>query len=212
MHTSLDSELLLRQLAEHGFAAVTVHSGVADRAEYLRRPDLGRRLDAPSRAKLEQCRAAPPPEVVFVLADGLSARATHAHGIALLVEMRARLPGWNIGTIVVAQQARVALGDDIGAILGAGQVVMLIGERPGLSSPDSLGAYLTYGPRPGRTDAERNCVSNIRGAGLSYAVAAHKICYLLTQARRLRLSGIGLKDDSAALNADEMLPGGAGRP
>ncbi|MGO4331041.1 ethanolamine ammonia-lyase light chain EutC, partial [Cupriavidus sp. M-11] len=118
--------------------------------------------------------------------------------VPLLLAARERLPGWRIGPVVVAEQARVALGDEAGQLLGARQVVMLIGERPGLSSPDSLGIYLTYDPRTGRSDAERNCISNVRPEGLPYAQAADKLAFLLRGALALGRSGVDLKDDSGA--------------
>ena len=139
-----------------------------------------------------------PPEVVFVIGDGLSAFAAAKQAVPLLLAVRERLAGWRIGPVVVARQARVALGDEIGELLGAKLVAMLIGERPGLSSPDSLGVYLTYAPRVGCHDAQRNCISNVRPEGLLYDAAAHKLHYLLTHARRLGLTGVGLKDDSDA--------------
>ncbi|AJY42577.1 ethanolamine ammonia-lyase light chain family protein [Burkholderia humptydooensis] len=139
------------------------------------------------------------PDVVFVVADGLSAFAAAKQALPLLSAVRPKLEGWRIGPVVVARQARVALGDEIGELLGARLVAMLIGERPGLSSPDSLGVYLTYAPKVGCHDAQRNCVSNVRPEGLPYDAAAHKLHYLLTHARRLGLTGVGLKDDSDAL-------------
>jgi len=216
VHLPLDRDALLSGAQEAGFAPLLVHSAAADRHEYLCRPDLGRRLDDASHARLQAAARTsggwPPaassgasavapagPDVVFVLADGLSARAVHAHGLPLLLATLRHLAGWQIGPLVIAAQSRVALGDEIGALLGAQQVVVLIGERPGLSSPDSLGAYLTYAPRVGRHDAERNCISNIRAAGLSYAVAGHKLAYLLREARRQGLSGVQLKDESPRL-------------
>lgn len=237
VHLPLDRDGLLARAREAGFAPLLVHSAAADRHEYLCRPDLGRRLDHASYARLLAAAtssggslpaAASPasaaassvqyastsasagastfagPDVVFVLADGLSARAVHAHGLALLGATLRHLTGWSIGPLVIAEQSRVALGDEIGELLRAQQVVVLIGERPGLSSPDSLGAYLTYAPHVGRHDAERNCVSNVRAEGLSYAVAGHKLAYLLEAARRLRLSGVKLKDESPGLSE---LPG-----
>lgn len=137
--------------------------------------------------------------MVFVIADGLSALAAAKQSIPLLQAVRSKLGDWTIGPVVVARQARVALGDEIGQLLRTKLVVMLIGERPGLSSPDSLGIYLTYAPKVGCSDAQRNCISNVRPEGLSYAGAAHKLHYLLTHARRLGLTGVGLKDDSDAL-------------
>lgn len=197
VHVPLDVPALLRQLGGAGFESIVAHSAVRDRNEYLRRPDLGRQLDEASRTRLrEQASSAPRPQLVFVIADGLSALSIARHATSFLQAMRARLEGWSIAPIVIARQARVALGDEIGQLLGAEQVAMLIGERPGLSSPDSLGIYLTYAPRVGRTDAERNCISNVRRDGLSYEQAAHRLMYLLEGARRLGRSGVDLKDDS----------------
>ncbi len=197
VHLPLDAHALLDALRAAGFDALAVHSAAVDRAHYLRRPDLGRQLDAASRAALTAHRGAAP-DVLFVIGDGLSARAAASHALPLLEAVRACLAGWAIGPVIVAQQARVALGDEIGELLAACQVVMLIGERPGLSSPDSLGLYLTWAPRVGRRDAERNCISNVRPDGLGCEAAAHKLAWHLNAARRLELSGVGLKDDSAA--------------
>ncbi|MDW3681234.1 ethanolamine ammonia-lyase subunit EutC [Cupriavidus sp. CV2] len=196
VHLPLAREAIERALHDAGFSSVAAHSAAPDRQHYLRRPDLGRQLDEASRARLAQARPAEPPDVVFVIADGLSALAAERHGVALLLHVRERLPDWRIGPVVVAEQSRVALGDEAGHLLGARQVVMLIGERPGLSSPDSLGIYLTYDPRPGRSDAERNCISNVRPEGLPYAPAADKLAFLLRGALALGRSGVDLKDDS----------------
>jgi ethanolamine ammonia-lyase small subunit len=198
VHHPLDADALHEQLRANGFTTLDVHSAAPDRQHYLRRPDLGRRLSDESRASLEQS-GIEPPEVVFVIADGLSAFAASRQSIPLLQAVIARLADWKIGPVVVARQARVALGDEIGELLRTKLVVMLIGERPGLSSPDSLGIYLTYAPKVGCSDAQRNCISNVRPEGLNYAAAAHKLHYLLTHARRLGLTGVGLKDDSDAL-------------
>ena len=163
---------------------------------YLQRPDLGRRLAPASRALLRPGRY----DIAFVLADGLAARAVHAHGVATLRACLAELDDWTVAPIVLARQARVALGDEVGALLDARCVVVLIGERPGLSAPDSLGAYLTWAPQVGRRDHERNCLSNIRPPhGQSTQAAARTLSLLLCEARRLQLSGVGLKDDFAAL-------------
>lgn len=203
VHLPLDSATVTAALEQAGFTALTVHSAAADRAQYLRRPDLGRQLDDASRAKLMAARPAEPFDVVFVIADGLSALAAQSHGAPLLRSVRARLPAdWSIGPVVIAEQSRVALGDEIGERLGARQVVMLIGERPGLSSPDSLGIYLTHAPRIGRTDADRNCISNVRPAGLTYDQAATKLAFLLNGALALGRSGIDLKDDSPSIAMD----------
>ncbi|MBE0550691.1 MAG: ethanolamine ammonia-lyase light chain EutC, partial [Rubrivivax sp.] len=138
----------------------------------------------------------------FVVADGLSALAIHQNAAPLLQAVLPRLaaddPPWRVAPVAIVEQGRVAVGDEAGAALHADAVVVLIGERPGLSSPDSLGLYLTWGPRPGRTDAERNCISNVRPAGLSAEAAAARLQRLLSQARRRRLSGVALKDESPA--------------
>ena len=206
VHTPLDADALQAALAVEGFGAMLpAHSAAADRAQYLRRPDLGRRLDSSSRAHLADLHV-DASDVLFVIADGLSARAAQQHAVPLLIETRARLPGWSFGPVVLAEQARVALGDEIGTLLRARQVVVLIGERPGLSSPDSLGVYLTHAPRVGLTDADRNCISNVRPEGLQYGQAAHKLAWLLAGARRLGLSGVGLKDDSEAAVLGQAAP------
>jgi ethanolamine ammonia-lyase small subunit len=138
------------------------------------------------------------PELALVLADGLSAQAAQAHGVAVLQQLRQALAGAVVlSKVYVATQARVALSDEVGSLVGAQAVLILLGERPGLSSPDSLGAYITFEPRLGRSDAERNCVSNIRPAGLSAAVAAGRIAWLVREALRRRVSGVALKDDSS---------------
>ncbi|CAB3752534.1 ethanolamine ammonia-lyase subunit EutC [Paraburkholderia humisilvae] len=199
VHHPLDADALHEQLHVHGFATtLDVHSAAPDREHYLRRPDLGRRLSDASRSLLSNA-ARGEPDVVFAIADGLSAFAASRQSIPMLQAIHANLHDWQIGPIVVARQSRVALGDEIGEILRARMVVMLIGERPGLSSPDSLGIYLTYAPKVGCSDAQRNCISNVRPEGLSFAAAAHKLHYLLTHARRLGLTGVGLKDESDAL-------------
>lgn len=205
VHLPLDTHAVDADLREAGLPMLHVHSAAPDRDTYLRRPDLGRRLDDAGAAALAP--DAEPFDVVFVIADGLSALAAQRHGVPLLQAVLARLRQWRIGPVVVARQARVALGDDIGERLRARQVVMLIGERPGLSSPDSLGIYLTYDPRVGRTDAQRNCISNVRPEGLSYAQAADRLVFLLRGAAALGRSGVDLKDDSVAVTAT--LPGEA---
>jgi ethanolamine ammonia-lyase small subunit len=195
VHASFDADALAHELHASGFGDATiVRSQARDRMEYLLRPDLGRTLDAASQTRLAE-KSKNDCALAVVIADGLSALAPARHAIPLLTELRAA-QGFENVTVVIANQARVALGDAIGEILRAQAVLVLIGERPGLSSPDSLGAYLTWAPCVGRTDAERNCIYNIRPQGLPYAEAAHRLRYLLHQARRLQLSGIGLKDDS----------------
>jgi ethanolamine ammonia-lyase small subunit len=191
---------VLATATPNGVEVIHVHSAAPSRDIYLRRPDLGRRLDSPSRARLEALSgAARQPDIVFVIADGRSALAAHRHALAVFIPAyRAlRTTGWQIPLLIIAEQARVALGDEIGELLGARQVAILIGERPGLSCADSLGIYLTHAPRSGRTDAERNCISNIHlDGGLGYAQAAHKLEWLAREARERQLTGVLLKDDS----------------
>jgi ethanolamine ammonia-lyase small subunit len=192
VHLGFDSDAIAQALPD--LTCVTVRSAAPDRATYLQYPDLGRRLnpeDLPLLRKGDY-------DAVFVLADGLSARAVHEHAASLLTATLDLLPGWKIAPVVLAHQARVALGDEIAMALGAAMVVMLIGERPGLSAADSLGAYLTFGPRRGLQNADRNCISNIRPDGLAIPLAARKLAFLMTEARRLKLSGVGLKDDVPA--------------
>jgi ethanolamine ammonia-lyase small subunit len=196
----LDAEKLAAGL--QGIAPEILHlqSAAPDRQTYIARPDLGRVLGAASAAMLA---ARPAPDTqfdaAFVVADGLSALAVERHAAPLLGALLPRLAaeGWAIAPLSLVTQGRVAVADDIGQALGARLSIILIGERPGLSSPDSLGAYLTWAPRRGRSNAERNCVSNIREPdGLSYALAATKLHYLMSEARRLRLSGVDLKEDA----------------
>ncbi len=187
-----------------GVGHLLLHSAAPDRATYLRRPDLGRVLDETSRALLERGDF----DAAIVIADGLSATAVHRHAVPLLEALMPRLEGWKLAPLVVVLEGRVAIGDEIGARLGARQVVVLIGERPGLTSPDSLGIYLTWDPRPGRTDAERNCISNVRAEGIGYSLAAHKLYFLMNEARARKLSGVALKENalreiSPPINADE---------
>ncbi|WP_233799573.1 ethanolamine ammonia-lyase subunit EutC [Paraburkholderia sp. HP33-1] len=200
VHHPLDADALHAQLHAQGFNTLDVHSAAPDREHYLRRPDLGRRLSEESRAALAQL-PTQSSDVLFVIGDGLSAFAASKQAVPLLQAMHPKLADWTIGPVVIARQARVALGDEIGELLDAKIVVMLIGERPGLSSPDSLGIYITYAPKTGCSDAQRNCISNVRPEGLDYEQAAHKLHYLLMQARKLRLTGVGLKDDSDELLA-----------
>ena len=198
VHAAFDAPLLVAGISALGLVVSEVRSRVADRRDYLRRPDLGRQLDAGSAEALARG-ATKPCQLAIVIGDGLSAAAVHVHAVALvksLLPLLAADNGVAIGHVVVASGARVALGDEIGAILGARMVVMLIGERPGLSAPDSLGAYLTFAPKPGLTDAERNCVSNIHHAGLSYDEAAFKIAWLVREGLAREVTGVALKDES----------------
>src|SRR5439155_10320002 len=197
VNAAFDVPAMISGLGDLGLEAFDVASRVRNRKDYLRRPDLGRTLDPDSAQRLAS-RAGSPCPLAIVLGDGRSPTAVHAHAIELLRSLLGRLAAERIetGHAMVASGARVALGDDIGAILGVRMVVMLIGERPGLSAPDSLGAYLTFAPRVGLTDAERNCVSNIHGAGLSYDEAAYKIAWLIRQGLARQVTGVALKDES----------------
>lgn len=173
---------------------VTVRSRAPDRRSYLMRPDLGRALQDPAPL------TPGPFDLAIVVADGLSASAVERHAAPVLAALLPSLcaAGWALGPLVVAHQARVALGDAVAAALDARAVLVLIGERPGLSAPDSLGAYLTWAPGPATTDAARNCVSNIRPEGLAYAEAARVLAFLLDRMRQLQDSGVRLKDESDA--------------
>ncbi|MGA2635152.1 MAG: ethanolamine ammonia-lyase subunit EutC [Terracidiphilus sp.] len=173
-----------------------LHSAAPERAIYLQRPELGRKLDEASRESLAKISESAPRErkLALIVADGLSALAVERHVPPLLRELLPFLKQWDLAPLCVVEQGRVAIGDEIGSALGAETSVVLIGERPGLSSPDSLGAYITWAPRVGRTDAERNCISNIRAEGLSYAQAAAQLDFYLTEARRRQLTGVALKD------------------
>ncbi len=197
VHAAFDGPALIAGLGNFGVPAVEVSSQARSRKDYLRRPDLGRILEPASRDLLAQ-HAGGPCRLAIVIGDGLSPKAVDAHAIALVRNLVPRLAadGIGIGVAAVASGARVALGDEIGAILGARMIVMLIGERPGLSAPDSLGAYLTFAPRPGLTDAERNCVSNIHGAGLGYDEAAFRIAWLVREGLAREITGVALKDES----------------
>ena len=197
VHLPLDAKALCAGLQAAGHETLRVSSAAPDRATYLARPDLGRRLRADSAAQLAAWRGRTPIDLLLVVADGLSSLAIARHALPLIAVIQAGTPqGWQPGPVVVATQARVALGDEVGERLGARMVAVLIGERPGLSSPDSLGIYLTWQPRAGRTDAERNCISNVRPEGLAYEAAARKLWWLCAAARGLGLTGVGLKDRS----------------
>ena len=205
VHAELDVAALRGALSALGIDSVVVRSEATDRHTYLLRPDLGRRLLPADRLLLTPR----PGGFAFVVCDGLSATAVARHAAAVLAIMVPALlaQGLTVPPVVVAQQGRVALGDDIGEALGAEAVAVLIGERPGLSAADSLGIYLTWQPRRGRTDAERNCISNIRPEGFPPASAADKLLWLIGTMRRLRLTGVGLKDEQT-LPPVGALPGG----
>lgn len=209
VHATVDWDGLMSALSADLGTPLRVESRAVERALYLRRPDFGRQLSAASAHGLALTRPAAAADLAIVIGDGLSAAAVNAHAAALVAALVPRLAalGLSLAPVVLASGARVALGDDIGARLGVRAVAMLIGERPGLSSPDSLGVYLTLGPRVGCTDADRNCVSNVRAEGLSYEAAAFKVTWLLREALRRGLTGVALKDDS-----DTLLAAGASPP
>src|SRR5450830_1312295 len=199
VHLALDVDALETGIQSQNFATLRVHSRAPDRASYLLRPDWGRSLDEESLSALADCKKqiSEPIDFLIVVGDGLSSLAVSRHVQPMLEEIRNALPAeWTLGPVVIASQARVAIADEIGQALGARMVVMLIGERPGLSSPDSLGLYLTYSPKRGCSDADRNCISNVRPDGLHYAAAAKKLVWLAKEALRLKVSGVALKDES----------------
>lgn len=205
IHTPLDSQALQARLIEAGHAVLRVRSQATDRTEYLRRPDLGRRLHPADAQALSEQAAPTHPDVCVVVGDGLSSLAVQRHALPLLKALLPRLDaGLRLSPVVLVQQARVAVADEVGQALGARLSVMLIGERPGLSSPDSLGIYLTHAPCLGRHDAQRNCISNVRPEGLSYEQAAHKLAWLIQHALQRGLSGVGLKDES---DTQPLMPG-----
>jgi ethanolamine ammonia-lyase small subunit len=201
VHDELDTKQLAADLAPLGIDAIVVDSAAEDRPRYLMRPDLGRRLAPEAEAKLAPHAAHY--DVVFVIADGLSARAVQRHAPPVLAGTIAalRAEGWRIGPLAIVRHGRVAVGDAIASLLGGDSVAVLIGERPGLTAPDSMGAYLTWQPHPGTTDADRNCISNIRPDGIGYKDAAFKLTHLIRAMRARRISGVQLKDDSASSQA-----------
>ncbi|HEY0288444.1 MAG TPA: ethanolamine ammonia-lyase subunit EutC [Pseudomonas sp.] len=200
VHLPFDHAAISAQLAAKGRDTLLLHSAAADRNAYLQRPDLGRKLDEESVQKLTDYTKAHPGgvDLAVVVADGLSSLAVHRHTLPFLERMedQASAEGWSLSPIILVEQGRVAVADEIGQRLGAKMVVILIGERPGLSSPDSLGLYFTYAPKVGLTDASRNCISNVRLEGLSYGMATHRLLYLMREACRRQLSGVNLKDEA----------------
>jgi ethanolamine ammonia-lyase small subunit len=190
VRAAIDVRMLCDELRRCGLPALALKTKAGDRASYLRRPDLGRALSEDSAALL----TAGEFDAVFVIADGLSALAVERHALHLLRAVLPLISGWRLAPVCVVEQGRVAVGDAIGEALHAALTVMLIGERPGLSSPDSLGVYITWEPRQGRKDAERNCISNIREEGLGYGAAASRLHYYMQEAARRRMTGLALKD------------------
>ena len=217
VHASLQPNFLLASIRKLDLPdPLLLHSAAADRATYLQRPDFGRTLNQSSRQRLSTFAAKgnTPFDLVIVIADGLSALAVDRHAVPVLAELLPALkqasPPLRIAPVCVVEQGRVAVGDEVGQLLSASLVIVLIGERPGLSSPDSLGAYITWQPRHGRTsDAERNCISNIRAEGLSYPQSAARLLHYIYEARSKQLTGVGLKDPDLAPDPDQ-LGSGAG--
>ncbi|MBW7472137.1 ethanolamine ammonia-lyase subunit EutC [Marinobacter sp. M216] len=205
VHFPLDVDRLVESLNSLGEVKalgvpVVLHSRAEDRFTYLQRPDLGRRLSEQGHERLVAAgqAKAPAADLAIVIVDGLSSSAVQNNVVPFLDRFLNDLgrasEGWQLAPLTIVQQGRVAIGDEVGNLLRARMVVVLIGERPGLSSPDSLGIYLTFGPEPGLSDACRNCISNVRPAGLSFDDASQRLLYLIREADRLRLSGVGLKD------------------
>jgi ethanolamine ammonia-lyase small subunit len=206
VHASLDEPRLIADLEGLGLPILTIASAATDRSQYLLRPDLGRSLATSAIDIVDPL--AGRYDIVFVVTEGLSAGAVQAHAcpmLTMLVPTLAR-EGWRIAPTVLVRLGRVAIGDRVARALGADSAVILIGERPGLTAPDSMGAYLTWNPGPHTTDAERNCISNIRPDGTGYADAALRTAHLLREMRARRLSGVALKDSSgstAAIGGDQ---------
>lgn len=193
--TELDKSVLEQMTLEFGIPVLQLKSEASDRDTYLKRPDFGRKLDE---ASIEKLRGEKKKQTVtLVIGDGLSAEAINKNIIPFLQEFLplCNLYGWGILSFYVVENARVAISDEIGGILESQVSVILIGERPGLSAPDSMGIYLTFAPNAGNTDEKRNCISNIRKQGLDYTFAAHKLAYLLNESLKRKLSGVILKDD-----------------
>ena len=207
VHAPFNDDQLAAALQPLGLEILRLATKVADRDEYLRHPDLGRQLSDAGRERLSTIkRPAEGFDLAVVLSDGLSAPSIQTHALPLLTELLPRLiqDGWQLAPLSIARFGRVAVSDEIGELLGSRLALILLGERPGLGAADSLGAYFVHDPKRGRTDAERNCVSNIRPAGLPISLAADTLHYLLTAASTKRISGVNLKDDRglAALTND----------
>jgi ethanolamine ammonia-lyase small subunit len=203
VHAEVDWAQLAADLGALGLETVSLNSAARDRQTYLQRPDLGRRLDDASREVLTRRAAtgSPGPDLAIVVSDGLSAPAAQIQVSPLLMELLPMLAASRISVspACLARHGRVAVQDEVGHALDAKVALILLGERPGLGTPDSLGAYVVFGPRAGRTDADRNCVSNIRPGGLGFCAAAGTLHYLITESLRRRISGVTLKDERDAL-------------
>ncbi|GGB85280.1 ethanolamine ammonia-lyase light chain [Marinobacterium zhoushanense] len=204
VHIPLDLMRLAGELIDAGLEVIALHSRAGDRQTYLKRPDFGRRLDGDSAARLKTfAEGETASDACIVIADGLSSTAVQSHAgeMARRVDSALKAEGLSVGPVCIVEQGRVAIGDEIGELLGARLLVLLVGERPGLSSPDSLGIYYTYGPRVGLTDAARNCISNVRPAGLPLAESCERLMWLIRESQRRKLSGVTLKDESGDADA-----------
>ncbi|CEN56734.1 ethanolamine ammonia-lyase subunit EutC [Candidatus Methylopumilus turicensis] len=203
VHLALDTDILQSQIESLGVEVLKLHSRAPDRASYLLRPDWGRRLSDES-AEIIKALPQEKIDVSIVIGDGLSSLAVQKHAAPMLQAIQQTMPSeWKLGPVVIASQARVALADEVGELMHARMVILLIGERPGLSSPDSLGLYLTYQPKVGCSDADRNCISNVRPEGLNYEAAAKKLMWLAQESMRLKVSGVALKDESDVHQIDK---------
>ncbi|MFB9136263.1 ethanolamine ammonia-lyase subunit EutC [Vibrio olivae] len=207
VHVPLDINALEKQFAQQSsiaqyLPAFHLHSQADDRITYLQRPDLGRRLNEASMQTLKHHsdQSVNAYDLAIVVVDGLSSHAIAHHAMPFIEQLLTLFErdqhAWRLAPIAIVEQGRVAVGDDVGEALNANEVLVLVGERPGLSSPDSLGLYLTWNPTRGKEDSLRNCISNVRPQGLKYEAAAHKCFYLLKESRRIKLTGVGLKDRS----------------
>ncbi|MBT2786823.1 MULTISPECIES: ethanolamine ammonia-lyase subunit EutC [unclassified Halomonas] len=213
VHTPLDVDALASELTaalDLSEAPIRLHSHAQDRAMYLQRPDYGRRLNDETREQLQQAAASQQRyDLAVVIVDGLSALAVQQNSAPFLSTLYQMFSSdaadWQLAPLTIVEQGRVAIGDEIGALLNADAVLVMIGERPGLSSPDSLGLYMTWAPEPGLKDDRRNCISNVRPAGLQIEEAARRFFLLLKEARQLKVSGVKLKDRSE----DDVLEGDA---
>jgi ethanolamine ammonia-lyase small subunit len=208
VHAVLNKTTLVNQLQKFNHPVVLLHSKAIDRQQYLQRPDFGRQLNETSVNLLKKENNNPLYDICINIADGLSATAVNNHAIPLLQTLFPILinQGYTIAPLCVIEQGRVAISDETGQLLNAKISIILIGERPGLSSPDSMGIYLTYNPVVGNTDEQRNCISNIRPEGLNYTAATQKIFHLVKESLRLKISGVQLKDLSGLLETETTQP------
>lgn len=201
VHAPFDAEAFAKELSSAGIKTVLISSKALTRDDYLANPSLGRSLSGQAHGILDETEMPPRPDLAIIVSDGLSANAAQRHAAATIVPLARRLAdaGWTLAPVFIVPLARVKIQDEIGARIHARITLMLLGERPGLDSPDSLGAYFTHAPHPGSTDADRNCVSNIRPEGLPPDSAAETLFRLLTLSHRLGIGGVALKDDHKLL-------------